>query len=498
MSTYKPTIGIEVHAELNTKSKMFCGCKNNPHEATPNSNTCPVCLAHPGTLPSVNKEAVGKVLLVGRAIGGEIADYSEFDRKQYFYPDIPKAYQLSQYAFPFVKGGNLAGVEITRVHLEEDTARSQHGDNSSKSSAEVSDNGRSYIGTSSVGATNSLVDFNRAGVPLMELVTEPVIHDAETAAKFAKELQLLLRTLGVSEANMEKGEMRVEANVSISDTDELGTKVEVKNLNSFRAMEQAIQFEISRQSEILANNGLISQETRGWDENKSQTFVQRSKETAMDYRYFPDPDIPKYVLSKVNEFKNSSLDEKLPILADKMRLYLGEIGLKTDSIEVLVYDKEALEFYLAAFPMNEIEEHDKEVAKIFVNYLVSDIAGIKVSDAELKLNSKNAILLKKLMSMVLAKKVNSRVAKDMLKEVVFGGSDPEILATEKGLLQNNSPEFLAEVVEKVMVDNGEVVSEVRAGKESALQYLVGQAMKATKGSADPNALLSLFKEKIGS
>ena len=505
MSTYKPTIGIEIHAELNTKSKMFCGCKNNPHESTPNSNTCPVCLAHPGTLPAVNKEAVEKVLLVGRAIGGEIADYSEFDRKQYFYPDIPKAYQLSQYAFPFVKGGKLAGVDITRVHLEEDTARSQHGGNpvklgkelnNNKISGEDASNAQSYISNGGQEAS-SLVDFNRAGVPLMELVTEPVIHDAKTAALFAKELQLLLRTLGVSDANMEKGEMRVEANISISDTEQLGTKVEVKNLNSFRAMEQAIEFEISRQTEILANNGHISQETRGWDENKLQTFVQRSKETAMDYRYFPDPDIPKYVLSKVEEFKISALDEKLPILPDKMRLYLGNIGLKEEDIDVLIYDKEAFEFFEAAFPMDEGNEHDKAVAKSFTNYLLSDIAGMRIADGSLKLNSENAIKLKNLMTMALDKMISSRVAKDLLKEVVFDGLEPQKLAEEKGLLQNNSAEFLTEVVEKIMAENEIVVSEVQAGKESALQYLVGQAMKATKGSADPSALLSLFKEKIG-
>ena len=200
MSTYTTTVGIEVHAELKTKSKMFCGCINNPHAAEPNANVCPVCMAHPGTLPVVNKEAVRFLMMVGKAIGGELADYSEFDRKNYFYPDIPKAYQISQYQFPFVKGGEIAGVAITRVHLEEDTARSAH------------DQG-----------DESLVDFNRAGVPLMELVTEPVIHDAQKAGEFAKELQLLLRSLGVSDANMERGEMRVEANISVSKTDQLGT-----------------------------------------------------------------------------------------------------------------------------------------------------------------------------------------------------------------------------------------------------------------------------------
>ncbi len=212
---YKLTVGLEVHAELNTRTKMFCDSKNDPDEKRPNVNICPVCMGHPGTLPVINKEAVRSVLRVGTALGGTLADYTEFDRKNYFYPDIPKGYQISQYKHPLVSGGELAGVAITRIHLEEDTARSMH------------DKG-----------DGSLVDFNRAGVPLMELVTEPVIHSGADAARFAKELQLLLTTLGVAEANMEKGELRLEANISVSKTDELGTKVEVKNLNSFRAVEK--------------------------------------------------------------------------------------------------------------------------------------------------------------------------------------------------------------------------------------------------------------------
>src|ERR1700684_9130 len=226
---YTPTIGLEIHAELKTKTKMFCDSKNDPDETRPNVNVCPVCLAHPGTLPVINREAVRHVLKVGVALKANLADYTEFDRKNYFYPDLPKGYQLSQYEYPLVSGGELAGVAITRVHLEEDTASSIHDE--------------------TTGATS--IDYNRAGVPLMELVTEPVITSAEQAGTFARELQLLLRTLGVSEANMEKGEMRVEANVSISKSGELGTKVEIKNLNSFNAMERAVRYEIARQEKVL-------------------------------------------------------------------------------------------------------------------------------------------------------------------------------------------------------------------------------------------------------
>lgn len=480
MNSYKPTIGIEVHAEVNTKSKMFCGCANDPHAANPNTNICPVCLAHPGTLPVVNKEAVAKILLVGKAIGGEIADYSEFDRKQYFYPDIPKAYQLSQYAYPFVKGGELAGVAITRVHLEEDTARSQH-DNANTNANDSKE--------------NSLVDFNRAGVPLMELVTEPVIHDAKTASRFTKELQLLLRTLGVSEANMEKGEMRVEANISVSDGDQLGVKVEVKNLNSFKSMEQAIEYEISRQSEILSKNGSITQETRGWDENKSKTFVQRSKESAMDYRYFPDPDIPKYMISRFSQFSAEKLMEGAPQLPDDIRRDLLNLGLNPEQTETLLYDVEARRFFFAAFsPQNDSRNVD--LAKVFANYLLSDIAGLRAAKPNLRLVDENAQGLIVLMRMVLDGEINSRAAKDMLEEVVFAGVDPKSLAETKGLLQNNSTEFLEDLVVKIIADNAVVVEEVRAGKESALQFLVGQGMKASRGSADPKALLDLFKKHV--
>ena len=286
---YKPTIGLEIHAELSTKTKMFCSCKNDTDEKSPNVNICPICLGHPGTLPVINKEAVKHVLKVGIAVGGKLADGSEFDRKNYFYPDIPKGYQISQYKHPLVSGGELVGVKLTRIHLEEDTAKSSH--------AEGSERSEGY----------SLVDFNRAGVPLLELVTEPVMHSGEEVSMFGKELQILLQTLGVSDANMEKGEMRLEANISVSHSDKLGTKVEVKNLNSFRSAERAAIYEIKRQIESLEKGGTISQETRGWDEAKQATFSQRSKEDSHDYRYFPDPDLPKLKLSEAMGFDEKFL-----------------------------------------------------------------------------------------------------------------------------------------------------------------------------------------------
>ena len=468
MNTYTTTVGIEVHAELKTKSKMFCGCANDPHASEANTHVCPVCMAHPGTLPVVNKEAVKFLMMVGKAIGGTLANYSEFDRKNYFYPDIPKAYQISQYQFPFVTGGEIAGVKITRVHLEEDTARSLH------------DQGE-----------ESLVDFNRAGVPLMELVTEPVIHSPKQAGDFARELQLLLRTLGVSDANMEKGEMRVEANISVSTTDELGTKVEVKNLNSFKSVESAIEFETKRHIEVLEKGGVLEQETRGWDENKSKTFVQRKKETAQDYRYFPDPDIPKFSREHIEEFSDSRISEILPETPDSKRHNYRDLGLDEKQIEIIISDLQRDRFF------KQVLTHATESAvepKALANYFVTDVLNLVNEDTNL--DTASAVGFAKLITLVAEDKITSRVAKDLLQEVVFEGADPVLITKERGLLQENSEEALLELVHGIIADNPSVVSEYKAGKESAVQYLVGQAMKQTKGAANPGVLVKLLKENM--
>ena len=302
-SEYIPTIGLEIHAELKTKTKMFCSCKNDPDEKKPNYNICPICMGHPGTLPVINKEAVKHILKVGVAIGGRIAEETEFDRKNYFYPDIPKGYQISQYKYPLVTGGQINGISITRIHLEEDTASSVH-----------------------TKGDYSLVDFNRAGVPLLELVTEPTIHSASDASKFGEELQLLLQYLGVSEANMEKGEMRLEANVSVAkkDSEKLGTKVEVKNLNSFKSAEKAILYEVKRHINIIENGGKVDQETRGWDESKQETFSQRSKENSNDYRYFPEPDLPKLIISSIPDFSINALKGQIKETPKDRRVRIGD------------------------------------------------------------------------------------------------------------------------------------------------------------------------------
>lgn len=467
--TYTPTIGLEVHAELDTKSKMFCGCKNQPHESEPNAHTCPVCLAHPGTLPVPNEQAIEMVLKFGVAVGAQAATYSEFDRKNYFYPDIPKAYQISQYAFPFLTGGSLSGVELTRVHLEEDTARSQH------------DKG-----------AGSLVDFNRAGVPLMELVTEPVIHDAETAGSFARELQLLLRTLGISQANMERGEMRVEANISVSNSEHFGTKVEVKNLNSFKSVEAAIAFEIDRQIELLESGGEVAQETRGWDEVKLRTFTQRSKETAKDYRYFPDPDIPKINVGTHETFSASRLAEKMPKLPSEKRLYYENLGLPSKTIETLISSPELDRFYAELF---ELRAGESGVLVLSANYLTSDVASL-LAKGDVRMNDLRTDHFVELMELIEANKIGSRGAKDLLPALFGATQSPTELAEARGVMQVSDPEALLPLVQEIIAENPSVVDEYKAGKDASLQFLLGQGMKKTKGAADPKLLRDLLISEL--
>jgi aspartyl-tRNA(Asn)/glutamyl-tRNA(Gln) amidotransferase subunit B len=462
MKTYYPTIGLEIHAELATASKMFCSCKNDPNETRPNVNICPVCMAHPGTLPVANKDAIKKVIQVGLALGSEIADFSEFDRKNYFYPDIPKGYQISQYKYPIVSGGSLNGFAITRIHLEEDTGLSKH------------DRG-----------DFTLVDYNRAGVPLMELVTEPVIHSANDAANFARELQLLLRTLGVSEANLEKGEMRVEPNISLSDDpNKFGTKVEVKNLNSFKSVEKAIEYELARMQALYeaGRQDEIVQETRGWDENKQTTFSQRSKENANDYRYFPDPDLPKMKLHSA--FDLEQMKKELPELPwEKRERYAKEFGLKDVNIYVSDPWKEK---YFNDF----MSQFDKKYAIDFSNNLINVI-----SDTYQKI----PIPVSGGITVMLAnQEITSRAAKDMFEAYLNGDAfeDPKKYAQEKGLLQQNNADDLKPIIEQIIKDNEKIVADYKAGKEAALQGLVGQVMKATKGAANPQLTLQMLKDMV--
>ncbi len=498
-SKYIATIGLEIHAELKTNSKMFCSCANNPDEEQANKNICPICLAHPGTLPVLNFQAIKNVIRMGVAVDGKIADFTEWDRKNYFYPDIPKGYQISQYKFPLVEGGSLAGVEIERIHLEEDTAQSTHD-----------------------AHEKSLVNFNRSGVPLMELVTKPVIHDAETAVRFAKELQLLLRYLGAGEANMEKGEMRVEANISVaSPTDtankKFGTKTEVKNLNSFRSVEKAIAYEIERQSSLLEQGGVVKQETRGWDDSKQETYSQRSKESSHDYRYFPDPDIPKLKISEIPEFAVESIKKELPELPwIKRERLISKYGLTEKEVAVFI-DSNLIGSYFEKV-ISDFKDDAKKV-KLAVNYILTDYLGllkkhsveIDVSDgkqtAETKSEAKEsrlgpipAKLFAEIIDLITSQTISSRGAKDLITLLVEGGasatSSAQELADKHGLIQKSDTVTLEPIIKDIIANNKKVVDEYKAGKQASLQFLIGQAMKITKGSANPEAIKKMFETSL--
>ncbi len=504
---YIPTIGLEIHAELKTKTKMFCGCLNNSDEKKPNINVCPICMGHPGTLPVINAEAVKKVLVVGRALKGTLAEYSQFDRKNYFYPDLPKGYQISQYKYPLVSGGELNGIEITRIHLEEDTGKLIHSGDS---------HGRVCITEVPFGGDEerfSYADFNRAGVPLMELVTEPVIKSAIEARQFAEELQLILRYLNVSNADMEKGQMRVEANISLSKSgggnivfsisvvtgkdsknniaaaNNLGTKVEIKNLNSFKAVERAINYEIERQEKLLEKGEKIKHETRGWDENKQKTFAQREKEKSHDYRYFPEPDLPSLDLAaRKQDFQEEVLLPELP--QQKRYRFKKEYNFKDEQIEIFIRDKNLCDFF---------EEAASEVGKDFVfltaNYITTDLIGLlkeKFINGQIRNIPITPFNFAELVKMIAENKVSSRAGKDILKIMFETGKGATAIIKEKGIEQMDDSQTIEILAKEIIVENPCVVEDYKKGKESALQFLIGQAMKKTKGGLN----LEIFTQTI--
>ncbi len=556
--TYYPVIGMEIHAELKTASKMFCSCANNPDEEKPNKNVCAICMGHPGTLPVLNKQAIKHMIRIGTAIGGSIANFTEWDRKNYFYPDIPKAYQISQFAHPLVTGGKLHDVLLTRIHLEEDTASSSH------------DKG-----------DFSLVNFNRSGLPLMELVTEPVITDAKTAADFAKELQLLLRYLGAGEANMEKGEMRVEANISVSLDPKsheyikqslaegvpvpqeafktFGVKVEVKNLNSFKSVERAIEFELKRHiaaiESVLAKEvdptadatawksalkeEKLLQETRGFDETTGKTFSQRAKENSHDYMYFPDPDIPKLFVSEIPEFAHDVIIAELPVLPWQVRnRFVSDFDMKAEDAEMFVQNIGFQKF----FDSVAVVLKEKELIKLATNYVTSDLAGLikKYGTGSTTHSSPSADSEKQevkvpvqqfadIITMIQSGDLSSRGAKDLLAMLFFAYFDIAVLDTPEnakdsiaplsrisrqdiigkaskeiaeahGLIQKNDPEALNKMISDLVAAHPQVVADYKSGKEAALMFFVGQIMKASKGSVNPamaKEAVIAFVQQIG-
>jgi aspartyl-tRNA(Asn)/glutamyl-tRNA(Gln) amidotransferase subunit B len=511
---YDVIIGMEIHAELKTKSKMFCRCDNNARGAEPNSKTCPICLGHPGTLPYPNQQAIEWTILLGLGLHCRINEFSKFDRKNYFYPDLPKGYQISQFELPFCAGGYLdidgEKIAITRIHLEEDTGKSMH------------PTGKNY----------SLVDLNRAGTPLIELVTEPVIHSAEMAKKFCQRYQQILRYLNISSADMEQGEMRCEANISLQEKGKwlyeeglikpvgdykLNPKIEVKNINSFKAMEKAILYEIERQKKILEESPLgrggssdserrggLVQETRGWDDNAGITVHQRFKESSADYRYFPEPDIPPIKINgqQIETIKSCLIE--LP--SEKKFRFMSEYGFDATTAEILVADKPLADY--AEHVVSELEawicatgdtwERQKnKLSKLTANWLISEL--FKHLNAnnqtirEIKITPEN---FAELMTLVYQDKINSSAAQTIMEVMYAKGGDPTNIMDDMGLEQMDDTAMLEAIVNSVLAANPDQVAQYKAGKTAVAQFLVGQVMAATKGKANPKKVQELIAKAL--
>ncbi|HXV27218.1 MAG TPA: Asp-tRNA(Asn)/Glu-tRNA(Gln) amidotransferase subunit GatB [Candidatus Paceibacterota bacterium] len=485
MAEYIPTIGLEIHAELKTRTKMFCDSLNDPDEKRPNFNVCPVCMGHPGTLPVANMEAIRQLVRVGLALGCSVEKESFFERKNYFYPDLPKGYQISQFQKPFCRNGALSvngkDVRIERIHLEEDAGKLVHADD------------------------GTLVDFNRAGVPLMELVTHPDLSEPEDVRAFATELRLLLRYLRASDADMEKGQMRVEVNLSVrpKGSHALGTKVEVKNINSISAAVKAADFEISRQSSVLNEGGTLVQETRGWDEDSGGTVSQRTKEGSADYRYFPEPDLPPVV------FTDEQLDElraSLPELPWQRReRFAKEYGLPAGDVEVLVAYKELGDFFEEV--VSELKAEDDPVtgkAKSF-GKLAKTAANWLITHLQPKLHAASAVpqdtkltaeRFADFVVRVESGEVSSTKAQELLHLLWETGDSAEHLIKEHDLAQVSDASEMTRFVQDAIAQSDKVVADYKAGKEAALKALVGKVMALSKGKANPQLAEQLLRKEL--
>ena len=476
---YEVVVGLEVHAQVLTESKMFCGCSTDYLTAPPNANTCPVCLGLPGSLPVINRRAVEATIRTALALNCEIPEFSKFDRKNYFYPDLPKGYQISQYDLPLSRNGHLdfdvkgeprrAG--ITRVHLEEDTGKLLH--EGAIEAAQV-----------------SLVNFNRSGVPLMEIVSEPDLRSADEAREYVMRLRAILQYIGVNNGDMESGQLRCDANVSLrpAGSSELGTKVEVKNMNSFRAIHRAIEYEIERQSQVLDTGGSLVQETRGWNDARGLTVSQRTKEFAEDYRYFPEPDLPPLDVSRkwVDEIR-ASLPE-LP--AARRERFIAAYGLTPYDASLLTSTRPMAEFFEATVRLGA-------PAKASANWILGDFSRLLNADQkEIQDASVKPTHLRDLIALIDSSVISGKMAKQTF-EAMYRAADPApALAQAKGSSQISGDAELAGIVDQVIAENAKSVADFKAGKEQALKFLIGHGMKLSKGRANPQRLDALLREKI--
>ncbi len=516
MNKYEPVIGLEIHVQLKTKSKMFCRCDNTGENQPPNTTICPICTGHPGVLPNPNEQAIEWTVLAALALGCEINRHSHFDRKSYFYPDLPKGYQISQYSAPFGHDGHLVffsekgkrRVRIERVHLEEDTGKLLH----------EADKSASYV------------DYNRAGTPLMEVVTRPDIETPAEARIFLQELRLIMRYLDVSDADMEKGHLRCDANISLRpnpeyfqdkagetagigmDPKKLYPKTEVKNLNSFKSVERALEYEIKRQTKLWDDDKAPQkQSTRGWDDKKGETVLQRVKEEQHDYRYFPEPDLPPVEIT--NKTLDGILVKRVELPADKRERFMDELGLNLYDASILVADKHLAGYFerviaeLSSWIVSlgteegteeEIWERNKaKLVKQAANWIISRLLQLvndaKIDLRQLKITAEN---FAELMTLIFQKRLNNQTALVVLKKMFATGGDPSDIMESDDLGSQSGEGDLHVAIETVLAKNGEIVEQYKSGKTAVLQFLIGQVMKQTKGKADANEVKDQLTLKL--
>lgn len=483
---YTVTVGIECHIQLKTKTKLFAAVGNDAREAPPNTLVSHICFGLPGALPVLNREAVHLAAKAAFALGAEPQRFSKFDRKHYFYPDLPMGYQITQYDEPIILNGtitiNVDGeqkqIGITRAHLEADAGKSTH----------------------PAGKDYSLVDLNRAGTPLLEIVSEPELHTPAEAKAYARELYLRMKYADVSDANLYYGNMRFDVNVSVSKTDELGTRTETKNINSFRAVEKVVEYETNRQIEELEKGNEITQETRGWDDDKQKTFSQRTKEDAHDYRYFPDPDLPPVTLD--DEYI-AKIKAEMPVMPDEWRSRLSSLGLKLSEVETLLDAQ--LEFERAGYlHLVERSLNNPEFAKQAVNWILNvDVPFLRNAEESVQaLNVDRYQIYREVYRLAQEGKLSSTNAKQLLQELVgseYGGKavDVEHVAQMKSFIQESDEGAIAEIVAKVLSENQKAAEDVQNGEMKAIGFLVGQVMKQSEGKANPQLAQKLIKEQLG-
>jgi aspartyl-tRNA(Asn)/glutamyl-tRNA(Gln) amidotransferase subunit B len=483
---YEAIIGLETHCQLNTKSKIFCSCPTS-FDSPPNTNVCPVCLGYPGVLPVLNQEVLASAVKLGLAIDGKITPHSKFDRKQYFYPDLPKNYQISQYDLPIVEQGQLEIeivdkktkevsrkiIGITRLHMEEDAGKLVHAGSERLS-----------------GSTHSLVDFNRTGVPLLEIVSEPDLRTGAEAAEYAQELRRLVRYLGISDGNMQEGSLRCDVNISVrkKGTKKFGTKVEIKNMNSFSAIQKAIEYEIDRQIEAIENGELIVQETRLWEEATQRTISMRKKEGSSDYRYFPEPDLPPL---EVSPEQLKAWAEELPELpARKRRRYEEEFGLSPYDARVLTDDRTVAEYFETAVIAGAN-------AKLVANWISQDIAAYlnnnKLMITEIALQASD---LAELVKLIETGTISGKIAKEILPELLTQGGSPKALVEKKGLIQISDSSAIKKLIEEIIASHPSELEKFRSGKTNLKGFFVGQVMKKSGGKADPKLTSQILDQKL--